>query len=121
MAHEEVAFDRRFSSSRGGVIKTRASLFRRTEGSENRTRSVLALRVEAIIPRPESTVKDKASNDILRGWTQVIGVTAISLMVATLSLARSERVLEAFAAREAARPAARDRGKTSPETPLAVT
>lgn len=49
--------------------------------------------------RTFSTAKDPATNDISRGWCRLMGVTAITLFVATLFVVRNERVLHAFEAR----------------------
>jgi hypothetical protein len=53
------------------------------------------------VERTFSTSKDRASNDMTRGWCRVMGVSAISLFAATLFVVRNERILDAFAAKEA--------------------
>jgi hypothetical protein len=53
------------------------------------------------VERTFSTAKDRASNDMTKGWCRVMGVTAISLFAATVFIVRNERVLDAFEAREA--------------------
>lgn len=53
------------------------------------------------VERTFSTAKDRASNDMTRGWCRVMGTTAISLFAATLFVVRNERILDAFQAREA--------------------
>jgi hypothetical protein len=53
------------------------------------------------VERTFSTAKDRASNDMTRGWCRVMGTTAISLFAATLFVVRNERILNAFEAREA--------------------
>jgi hypothetical protein len=51
------------------------------------------------VERTFSTAKDRASNDMRRGWCRVMGTTAISLFAATLFVVRNERILDAFEAR----------------------
>jgi len=51
--------------------------------------------------RTFSTTKDRASNDMTRGWCRLMGTTAISLFAVTAFVVRNERVLDAFAARQA--------------------
>jgi hypothetical protein len=51
--------------------------------------------------RTFSTAKDPASNDISRGWCRLTGLTAITLFTATLILARNQRILTAWTARQA--------------------
>ena len=53
------------------------------------------------VERTFSTAKDRASNDMTRGWCRVMGTTAISLFAATLFVVRNERIFDAFEAREA--------------------
>jgi hypothetical protein len=53
------------------------------------------------VERTFSTAKDRASNDMTRGWCRVMGTTAISLFAATLFVVRNERILDAFEARKA--------------------
>jgi hypothetical protein len=51
--------------------------------------------------RTFSTAKDPASNDIRRGWCRLTGLTALTLFTACLLVVRNQRVLTAFAARQA--------------------
>ena len=51
--------------------------------------------------RTFSTTKDPASNDISRGWCRLTGLTAITLFTATLLIARNQRILDAWDARQA--------------------
>jgi hypothetical protein len=53
------------------------------------------------VERSFSTAKDRASNDMTRGWCRVMGTTAISLFAASLFVVRNERILDAFAAKAA--------------------
>lgn len=53
------------------------------------------------VERTFSTAKDRASNDMRRGWCRVMGVSAISLFAATLFVVRNERILDAFSAKAA--------------------
>jgi hypothetical protein len=53
------------------------------------------------VERTFSTTKDRASTDLTRGWCRVMGLTAISLFAATSYVARNERILDAFRAKEA--------------------
>ena len=50
--------------------------------------------------RTFSTTKDRASNDMTRGWCRVMGLTALSSFVAAMFTVRNERVLDAFTARQ---------------------
>jgi hypothetical protein len=54
----------------------------------------------AAAERSNSTVKDRATTDVSRGWCRLMGVTAISLFLACLIVARNERILTAFSARQ---------------------
>jgi hypothetical protein len=51
--------------------------------------------------RSNSTVKDPASNDISRGWCRLMGLTSMTVMLTCLFVVRNQRVLAAFAARQA--------------------
>jgi hypothetical protein len=51
--------------------------------------------------RTYSTVKDPATNDLSRGWCRITGLTGISLLTATVFIARNLRIADAFAARQA--------------------
>ncbi len=53
------------------------------------------------VERTFSTAKDRASNDMTRGWCRLMGTTAISLFATTLFVVRNERILDAFAAKAA--------------------
>jgi hypothetical protein len=53
------------------------------------------------VERTFSTAKDRASNDMTKGWCRVMGITAISLFAAALFVVRNERILDAFEVREA--------------------
>jgi hypothetical protein len=53
------------------------------------------------VERTFSTAKDRASNDMNKGWCRLMGTTAISLFAATLFVVRNERILDAFANKEA--------------------
>jgi hypothetical protein len=53
------------------------------------------------VERANATIKDPASNDIAKGWCRVMGLAAISIVVACLLVARNDRVLAAFTEREA--------------------
>lgn len=48
------------------------------------------------VERTFSTTKDRASNDMTRGWCRVTGVTAISLFTLTCFVARNKRILDSF-------------------------
>ena len=50
--------------------------------------------------RTFATAKDPASNDTSRGWCQLTGLTAITLLTATLLAVRNQRILTAWAARQ---------------------
>jgi hypothetical protein len=52
------------------------------------------------VERTFSTAKDRASNDMTKGWCRLMGTTAISLFAASLFVVRNERILDAFAAKE---------------------
>jgi hypothetical protein len=51
--------------------------------------------------RAYASVKDRASNDLSRGWCRLTGLTPIALFAAALFAVRNLRVANAFAAREA--------------------
>jgi hypothetical protein len=51
--------------------------------------------------RAYASVKDRASNDLTRGWCRLMGLTPIALFAATLFVARNQRVADAFRARRA--------------------
>jgi hypothetical protein len=53
------------------------------------------------VERTFSTTKDRATNDMTRGWCRVMGVTAISLFVAAAFVVRNQRIIDAFEARQA--------------------
>ncbi len=54
------------------------------------------------VERAYSTMKDRASNDVERGWCRLNGLTPILLFLAAASVARNLRVADAFEARVAA-------------------
>ena len=54
-----------------------------------------------VVERTFSTAKDRASNDMTKGWCRLMGTTAISLFAASLFVVRNERILDAFANKEA--------------------
>ncbi len=47
-----------------------------------------------------ATAKDPASNDISRGWCRLMGLTPLLLFTATLLIARNQRILAAWTARQ---------------------
>ena len=51
--------------------------------------------------RTFSTVKDPATNSIARGWTQLMGLTPITLWLACLLAVRNQRILTTWHARQA--------------------
>jgi hypothetical protein len=51
--------------------------------------------------RTFSTLTDRATNDLSRGWCRLIGLTPNALFTATALIARNIRINDAFAAREA--------------------
>jgi hypothetical protein len=51
--------------------------------------------------RTFSTAKDPASNNIARGWTRLMGLTPLMLWLACLTAVRNQRILTAWAARQA--------------------
>ncbi|MGH9306163.1 MAG: hypothetical protein ACRD0I_04675, partial [Acidimicrobiales bacterium] len=53
------------------------------------------------VERTFSTTKDRASNDMTRGWCRVMGTTAITLFVASTFVARNIRIIDAFEVRQA--------------------
>jgi hypothetical protein len=48
-----------------------------------------------------ATAKDPASNDISRGWCRLMGLTPLMLFTTTLLIARNQRILAAWDARQA--------------------
>jgi hypothetical protein len=48
-----------------------------------------------------ATAKDPASNDISRGWYRLIGLAPLMLFATTLLIARNQRILHAWNARQA--------------------
>jgi hypothetical protein len=53
------------------------------------------------VERTFSTVKDRASNDMTKGWCRVMGLTAISLMLTAGFVVRNARIVDAFESRQA--------------------
>ena len=53
------------------------------------------------VERTFSTLKDPASNNVTRGWCRLMGLSAISLCLATTIVVRNQRVLDAFNAKAA--------------------
>jgi hypothetical protein len=53
------------------------------------------------VERTFSTLKDPASNDVTWGWCRMMGLTAVSLCLATTFVVRNQRVLDAFNTRAA--------------------
>lgn len=51
--------------------------------------------------RTFSTLTDRSTNDLSRGWCRLTGLTPISLFTATATIARNIRVADAFNARQA--------------------
>jgi hypothetical protein len=51
--------------------------------------------------RSYSTVKDRATNDLSRGWCRLTGLTPIALFAASVFIARNLRIANSFAARKA--------------------
>jgi hypothetical protein len=51
--------------------------------------------------RAFSTIKDPASNTISRGWRRLMGLTPLALWLACLHAVRNQRILAAFATRQA--------------------
>jgi hypothetical protein len=51
--------------------------------------------------RTFSTLTDRATNDLSRGWCRLTGLTPIALLTATALIARNIRVADAFNARQA--------------------
>ena len=51
--------------------------------------------------RTFSTLTDRATNDLSRGWCRLMGLTPIALFIATAFTARNIRIADAFAARQA--------------------
>ena len=48
------------------------------------------------VERTFSTAKDRASNDMTRGWCRLMGTGAISLFAGCVFVVRNERILDAF-------------------------
>ena len=48
-----------------------------------------------------ATAKDPASNDISRGWCRLMGPAPLMLFATTLLIARNQRILHAWNARQA--------------------
>jgi len=48
-----------------------------------------------------ATAKDPASNDITRGWCRLMGLAPLMLSVTTLLIARNQRILATWNARQA--------------------
>jgi hypothetical protein len=72
--------------------------------------------------RTFATAKDPASNDLRRGWCRLMGLAALTLFTACLLVVRNQRVLTAFAARQAlaARSPASRRRRRKPLASLAA-
>jgi len=51
--------------------------------------------------RANSTIKDPASNNIVRGWCRLMGLVPMTLMLACFLVVRNQRVLDSFEARAA--------------------
>jgi hypothetical protein len=51
--------------------------------------------------RTFSTITDRATNDLTRGWCRLTGLTPIALFTSTAFIARNMRIADAFAARQA--------------------
>jgi hypothetical protein len=51
--------------------------------------------------RTFSTLTDRSTNDLSRGWCRLMGLTPIALFIATAMIARNIRIADAFAARQA--------------------
>jgi hypothetical protein len=51
--------------------------------------------------RTFATLTDRATNDLSRGWSRLMGLAPISLFTATALIARNIRIADAFAARQA--------------------
>jgi hypothetical protein len=47
-----------------------------------------------------ATAKDPATNDISRGWCRLMGLTPLMLFTTTLLIARNQRILHAWNARQ---------------------
>jgi hypothetical protein len=50
--------------------------------------------------RAFATTKDPATNDISRGWCRLMGLTPLTLFTTTLLIARNQRILAAWTARQ---------------------
>ena len=48
-----------------------------------------------------ATAKDRATNDISRGWCRLMGLTPLMLFTATLLIVRNQRILAAWNTRQA--------------------
>jgi hypothetical protein len=53
------------------------------------------------VERGYSTLKDPASTDTTRGWCRVMGLTAVSLLLACAIVVRNQRIVDAFEERQA--------------------
>jgi hypothetical protein len=53
------------------------------------------------VERTFSTTKDRATNDMTRGWCRLGGVTAITLFAVATFVARNQRIVDAFEVRQA--------------------
>ncbi|MGH2604605.1 MAG: hypothetical protein ACRDJ9_35100, partial [Dehalococcoidia bacterium] len=51
--------------------------------------------------RAYATVKDRATNDLGKGWCRLMGLTAIALFSASVFIARNLRIADSFTARKA--------------------
>ncbi len=47
-----------------------------------------------------ATIKDPAASDIARGWCRLMGLTPLTLFTTTLLIARNQRILAAWNARQ---------------------
>ncbi len=52
------------------------------------------------VERTFSTTKDRATNDMTRGWCRLTGVTAITLFAVATFVVRNHRIIDAFEARQ---------------------
>ena len=48
-----------------------------------------------------TSLKDPAATNTTRGWCRLMGLTAITLFLTCATVARNERIIEAFEARQA--------------------
>jgi hypothetical protein len=53
------------------------------------------------VERSYATLKDPASTDVTRGWCRVMGLAAITLLLACAVVVRNGRVIDAFEERQA--------------------